>query len=234
MIRVSYLNFSNLKQNNESKLKAAKHASNISSDITSNNKSYQQVPFKGIGTFFNKLVTKNKVIDVNFPQKILAELEKKEFGAYALTAKGYVSITPKEFPKLDSKTVSELIIKHGPSTSKLTSWGENSPAQTEIYKVRRGVCPTSLIAYLERGFSKITTIVDDGIQVLTLPMLTEKERNKLVNTLQKSDFVAQEEQNTIYMMPNYVPDFWYELTEKMIKTSPSKGMKLEKITKAVD
>lgn len=194
----------------------------------SNSINPKSVSFGGIGTFFNALTRKSKTVAANLPEKVMEELSKKEFGAYALTEKGYVPITPKEFKDIDADKASELIIKQGLSTSEVTTGSLDGKFETTTYKYRKGICPTSIIAYVEKGFSKVTTVVDDGLQVLTIPEAARKSQ-KIIDKLEKTEYPDRQAYETIYMMPEAVPEYWYDLSKKMVTEVRSSGITLEKI-----
>lgn len=195
----------------------------------SNSIKSSSISFNGMGVFFNNLVTKNKAIKASMPEKVFEKLAKKDFGAYALTTKGYVPITPKQFQKLNSDTASELIIKQAPTTGTLTTGYENGFHETKKYQYRTGISPSSIVEYVKRGFEKVTSVVDDGLHVLTIPKSAQKNQ-EVIKEFKKTDFINRENQETIYMMPDYVPDFWYELSDKMIKKVGTADIKLEKIS----
>ena len=221
---------SNIKETSINKQKSTAKPSTLEVQQT-NLGSIAQIPFYGIGTFFNKLVLKkNKYIDFDSPQKVLDDLANKEYGGYALTDKGFVPITPREFQEMRPEVSTEFIIKNGTASQRIKSWSTEKGTREEVFHYRSGVSPTSLLTYIERGFTKVTAVVDDGLQVLTLPNLAEPEKTKVINKFKNTSFIRQQEENTLYMMPNEIPDYWYELTEKMIKKTRVPGFSIQKIT----
>ncbi len=217
-----------LNKNNSNKI-SSNYTSKTNIRSSDLNVRQQQVSFKGLGSLFHNLVVNKKIIKPEFPEEVISRLCKEEFGCYALTKKGFIPVTPAEFKKIDSNTASELYIKNPPSVSELTTGDLKGNFETTTYNCRRGISPYSLISYIEHGFNKITTLVDDGMHVLTINKMTDIEKGKLIKNMEKTGVLDEQSYNTIYMMPEYVPEYWFELTQKMIEKSRAKGISLEKV-----
>lgn len=212
--------FSSVKIRNVGLQKNQFSKNGISQNLVLKSSKQSQISFSGVGEFFNKF----RVISANCPEKVFKKLSKRKFGAYVLTQKGYVPMSPKNFRKFNFDNCSEVIMKQGLNKYNLTELNKDGSSTTKVFKYREGVSPSFIISLIKRGLPKATLIADDGVQTLTVPKSAQKNL-ELVEQLEKSPS-CDSEVYTIQVMPNDISKFLYDISSKMIEGVKSSGIKL--------
>jgi hypothetical protein len=152
--------------------------------------------------------------------KLIKSLEEKEHGAYFLANGEYIYSTE---PLKNSK---EAIIKLGLKKAEV----QFQIKKSNLYNVglqgyREDFTPSRVLYFLEYGFEKVTMIVDNGIQTLTLPKKA-KHRKSAFKAL-KNHKALKLESFTIYYLPEKRPEQLFEWAKEMIENIPD--IKLELI-----
>lgn len=193
-----------------------------------NRNASKQTSFKGLVSVLTGLLPKIPKKNLTSEAEVIKTLAKSEFGAYGLTSNGYKFITPQEYKNLSqTKSIKEIVIKNSISRSKIR-WGTvDGKMHSEIHSCRKGISPLTVIDAIENGFRKMSFICDDALHVLTLP---EKNLSEAKRLFEEIGCIDEQLENTIHIMPKFVPDYLYNLASEML-SAPSAikdGFKLEK------
>jgi len=183
-----------------------------------------QVSFTSLGSALKDLFAGKKIL--NTADEVLKALIKKEYGLYAKIGEKFEYISPRKSVKMETKdSITEIILKSPSSKSKRFNGN-----RTTTHKYRLGLNPDFAIILLEGSFknlTKITTIVDDGMHVLSLPSEPEL-RAKAIESFKKSG-QAEMQREVGYVKPKHKADFNFNLTQAMIKEANIPGLSIEKL-----
>lgn len=155
------------------------------------------VTFTGLD-FLTKILSKKQVLKT--VEDVLKVLEKKDSGLYALTEKGFVSLSREKYEKF-STVIEEVVIKQG----------------LENGKYRTGISPSNIISFLERGHSKVTMVADDGIHKLEL--VNNKYNKEVLPRFIRYNEFDEKERLIKHDLTSYTSEDLFNLSNKIIKES---------------
>lgn len=192
-----------------------------------------QVAFTGLTSSiverFSKLFApKTLIVGLESATAALRKLNGKKSGMYAMTEKGLRSVSPDEFFKGLHVKASELVFKQPQSVTEIYVG-----VKKETHKYTIGLKPSFVIGLLEGGYENLTrvvAIVDDGMQVLSLPA-DPKLKQKALEIFKAGSF-AEMQRDAIYIMPEFKAEFHFDLAKNMIDEAKIEGFSLTKIPKA--
>lgn len=220
--------YARLSQNNNE----AKNTTKPSELSKTNKNIYNKLSFTGSGSviskFFNKLFAKNKNIVYSAEDAIAKlQLKGKKGGMYILTKKGFIPLTTEEFQKKSLKNISEIIFKQPTSKSELIT-------NKQTFYYTDGLQPSFVIGLIKQNpkLTKITAVVDDGIQVLSIPK-DVKLRKKILDSAQESHLIEDEENYAVLYLPDGKPNFYFDLINEMVENAKVEGLTLEKIANSI-
>lgn len=173
------------------------------------------ISFTGLG-FLKKFFSPPQIITT--AEEVLEVLSKRRKGLYAYARENncFISIPPKRYNKLKNMINGEIILKNDKTYA--ISY---SPYNIQTKGYRIGISPEAVHHFLQRGLSKVTMIVDDGLQVLSLPK-NEKDREAVLKAVFRSEQFDENIKNIINIdnvALEKQTEFLYNWTQEMIKDS---------------
>lgn len=167
------------------------------------------IPFKGFGFF--RLVKRAPELPPTTEREVIEALAKVESGLYLLKNNVFNHMTIANYQASKPDGFSTIIFKQ--------------PKQDNH---RPGISPRMVMSFLEKSCLKVIMVVDDGLQILSLPANQEERLNALTLLSQKRKIKAEKTNVQTFNTPKTTSDFFFELAQTMIKNAKIEGIKLEK------
>ena len=186
--------------------------------ITNTDTSFCGITSSFVNMFSNKKTLKTK-------SEVLKKLGSLSSGCYIKMNNVYKNISPSDFKNLEPNTFSEMILKKGKSTSKISSKNKQHSV-----KYRNGITPYRILQALKNGANKLTMVLDDELHILNLPK-EQSYRQKISKKLEKiSKTYTNAEDSAIMIEPKSIPDFLFKLSGEMIDKLNIPSANLNKIS----